>query len=82
MARATVRGNASLDGIEEKAEANLLAGKQPNEWGKPGGRKWSDLTMGGAELSDYSVPNQGTVPQRSPRELVFKYTCHHATPRF
>lgn len=46
MARATVWGNASLDGIEEKAEANLLAGKQPNEWRKPGGRKWSDLTRG------------------------------------
>lgn len=55
VARATVCGNASLDGIEEKAEANLQAGKQPNEWRKPGGRKWSDLTMGGAELSNYTV---------------------------
>lgn len=55
MARATVWLNASLDGIEEKAEANLLAGKQPNEWRKPAGRKWSDLTRGGAELSNHTV---------------------------
>lgn len=51
--RAPVYRDANLDVGGEKADANLLAGKQPNEWRKTQGRHGErDLTVGGAEMSE------------------------------
>lgn len=68
------------------ADANLLAGKQPNEWRKTQGRKWTDFLTadsrevgmgvgGDRDAQVHSVPNESTAPQRSSRELFLKYMC-------